>query len=111
MENVVNTLDVIHEICASVARANDYLRENPADRFNRMMLGVIDQEIESAKLAASHWKYMNPGTHEYTHIAPFPVAFYNVMGKDFIDQLEKTSGICIYEDAYKNAFIKIVLHF
>lgn len=111
MENTINTLDVITAVHHSLADANCYLTESPSDRFNRTVLEMIQQEIENSKQAASHWKYMNPSTHAYTHTAEFPMAIYNELSEEFLIQLEETSGISIYAESEKRAIIRIILHF
>lgn len=111
MEITINTLDVIHEIHHSVEQANNYLRESPTDRFNRTVLEMVRKEIGNAKLAASHWKYMNPSSHEYTHTASFPMVIYNELSEDFLIQLENTADVSIYAESSTRATIKIILHF
>lgn len=111
MENTVHTLDVLTEVRRSMSEANLYLKESPADRFNRTVLEMIQTEIESAKLAASHWKYMNPGSHMYTHTNSFSMAIYNELSEDFLTQLEATTGVSIYSESDQRATIRIIFHF
>lgn len=111
MENTINTLDVLNEVHRSMSEANHYLKESPSDRFNRTVLEMIQAEIESAKLAASHWKYMNPGSHMYTHTGSFSMAIYNELSENFLTQLEVVTGISIYSESNQRATIKIIFHF
>lgn len=111
MEKTINTLDVLTTVHHSIADANYFLVESPADRFNRTLLDMIQKEIECAKMSALHWKYMNPGTHEYTYVGHFPIAIYNELSEDFLIQLENTTGVSIYAESESKATIKITLHF
>lgn len=111
MEKRIDTLDVLNSVHHSMDEANRYLTESPSDRFNRTVLKMIQDEIGNAKQAASHWKYMNPGSHSYTHTAHFPMVIYNELPENFLIQLESTSDICIFAENDDRAIIKIVLHF
>lgn len=111
MEKNLETLDVIHEVHASVANANTYLTTCPVDRFNRTVLKLINDEIACAKQAASHWKYLAPDSHMYTHTASFPMAIFNELSEDFLTQLENSTDVSICADRNNQAIIKIILHF
>lgn len=109
--NILENFDIIPEILCSMGEANSYLREEPLVRFNRTVLEMIQREIETGKLAASHWKYMHIGANAYIHTATFPFAIYKELPEDFLNQLEISTDVSIYAESENRAIIRIIYHF
>ena len=110
-KNFINTQDVICAVAQKMSKVNAELQGASPDKFNCTVLSLIQQEIEKAKPAATYWKYMCPGSHEYTYTNPFPLAIYEALSEDFLVQLEN-SGIYISKNAeLGKASIRIVFHF
>lgn len=111
MENIVNTHDVIMAATHDMANANSELRGDSPDKFNRFVLKLIQQEIAVGKASASHWKYIDPAAHTYTHTGNFPFEVFQNLSEDFLNQLE-TADIHIYKDSLPGkATIKIIFRF
>lgn len=112
MENkFINTQDVICAVAQEMFQANSELRLSSPDKFNRNLLKLLQQEIAKAKPAATYWKYMCPGSHEYTFTDPFPLAIYEELSPDFLTQLESAGIYLSKNKELGRAQIRIVFHF
>lgn len=107
----IDTNDVICGVTSAMFSANSELQESPADKFNRNLLQLITQEIEKAKPAAMYWKYICPGSREYTYTGTFPLSIYEVLSEDFLIQLESTGVYIFKNNGLNTANIRITFHF
>ena len=107
----INTQDILFAVSQDMFNANAELQESPDDKFNRNLLELLHQEIEKAKPAATYWKYMCPGSHEYTYTNSFPLAIYEALSEDFLVQLESTGIYLSKNKELGKASIRIIFHF
>ncbi len=110
-KNFVNTQDVLCAISQEMSKANAELQESPSDKFNRNLLTLIKQEIEKAKPAATYWKYVCPGAHEYTYTNTFPFAICEELSEEFLIQLENFGIYLSKNSELGKGNIRIVFHF
>lgn len=111
MEKIIDTNDVICSVTHEMSKANAELQGASPDKFNRNLLELLQQEIEKAKPAATYWKYMCPGSHEYTYTNTFPLAIYEELSPDFLVQLESAGIYLSKNKELGKANIRIVFHF
>ncbi|MBO5413321.1 MAG: hypothetical protein J6A29_03340 [Clostridia bacterium] len=110
-KNFINTQDVICSVAQEMSKANAELQGAPSDKFNRILLKLLQHEIEKAKPAVTYWKYMCPGSHEYTFTDSFPLAIYEELSPDFLIQLEGTGIYLSKNKELGKASIRIIFHF
>lgn len=110
-QKVINTQDVIATLTQDMAKANAELQGSSPDKFNQAVLKLLQEEIEKAKPAAIYWKYLCPGSHEYTYTNQFPTAIYDNMSEDFLTQLESASIYLSKDVSRSSAHVRIVFHF
>lgn len=109
--NFINTQDVICSVAQEMFQANAELKLSAPDKFNRNLLELLQQEIKKGKMSAMSWRYLCPGSHEYTFVDPFPLAIYEELSPDFLIQLEDTGIYLSKNKELGNAQIRIVFHF
>lgn len=110
-KNFINTQDVICSVAQEMSKANAELQGASPDKFNRNLLDLLQEEIKKGKMSAMSWRYLCPGSHEYTYTGKFPVAIYEELSPDFLTQLESAGIYLSKNKELDNANIRIVFHF
>ena len=112
MDNKFTISQEAHDsISEAMSLVTKKLQETPSERFERSFRELIQKEIATGESAATNFKFLIPGSHEYTYTNSFPLAIYEALTEETLLMLEKSNIYLTKNDFLGKANIRIVFHF
>lgn len=107
----ITTQDIFDTVSREMAKANSILLETAPDRFNRNVLNLLQEEIRIGKEMALRDRHKNPDDRIYVYYGQFPLAVFEGMTPDFLEELKKRDITLYLKGNPTTANIRIVYRF